>query len=188
MDYNFLTSLQADPWVSSMEPLIFNVRLVYIQSNFLASICHPQPARWFRYECETSQQPIRFNFDVEFCRPILPHSQILSLHHFNLRYLHFQYLQSLSNWIQLPSSETSPVFTLFQWTNNENTLTSVTALYQASSSSSYFSVERAAKTLHRMSPCTPVSVPAKITRMCMMFWLGHLMLDYNSCMIQSFNF
>ena len=24
-------------------------------------------------------------------------------------------------------------------------------------------VERAAKTLHRMSPCTPVSVPAKIT-------------------------
>ena len=27
----------------------------------------------------------------------------------------------------------------------------------------YFTVERAAKTLHRMSLCTPVSVPAKIT-------------------------
>ena len=48
------------------------------------------------------------------------------------------------------------------------TLSSVTALYYASSSSSYFTVERAAKTLHRMSPCTPVSVPAKIT------WLDHM--------------
>ena len=28
---------------------------------------------------------------------------------------------------------------------------------------SHFIVERAAETLHRMSPCTPVSVPAKIT-------------------------
>ena len=72
-------------------------------------------------------------------------SQVLSLHHFNLRSLHFQSLQSLPNWIQLPSSETSPVCSSFQ------------------SSSSYFTVERAAKTLHRMSPCTPVSIPAKIT-------------------------
>ena len=34
---------------------------------------------------------------------------------------------------------------------------------RVSSSSRYFTVERAARTLHRMSPCTPVSVPAKIT-------------------------
>ena len=34
----------------------------------------------------------------------------------------------------------------------------------------YFTVERAAKTLHRMSPCTPVSVPAKITwKLCDIF-------------------
>ena len=45
------------------------------------------------------------------------------------------------------------------------TLSSVTA----SSSSSYFTVERAAKTLYRMSPCTPVSFPAKIT---WLFWLA----------------
>ena len=31
------------------------------------------------------------------------------------------------------------------------------------SSSSYFAVERADKTLHRMSLCTPVNVPTKIT-------------------------
>ena len=43
------------------------------------------------------------------------------------------------------------------------TLFSGTAFYEASSSSSYFTVEKAAKTLHRMSPCTPVSVPTKIT-------------------------
>ena len=55
------------------------------------------------------------------------------------------------------------MYTSFQWINNENTLPSVTALYQAISSSSYFTVERAAKTLHRMSTCTPVGIPAKIT-------------------------
>ena len=33
--------------------------------------------RWFCYESETNEQPIRFNFDVELCRPILPQNQIL---------------------------------------------------------------------------------------------------------------
>ena len=55
------------------------------------------------------------------------------------------------------------MWTSFQRTNNNNTLPLVTTLYQASYCSSYFTMERAAKTLHRMSPCTPVSVPAKIT-------------------------
>ena len=44
--------------------------------------------------------------------------------------------------------------------------TSVTAFYQASSSSSYFTLERAAQTFHQMSPGAPVSVPAKITWVC----------------------
>ena len=35
----------------------------------------------------------------------------------------------------------------------------------ASSSSSYFIVEKATKTLHQMSPCTPASISAKITGM-----------------------
>ena len=39
----------------------------------------------------------------------------------------------------------------------------MTAFYQDRSSSSYLALERAAKTLHRMSLCTPVNVPAKIT-------------------------
>ena len=34
---------------------------------------------------------------------------------------------------------------------------------QAQVTSRYLTVERATKTLHRMSPCTPVSDPAKIT-------------------------
>ena len=36
-------------------------------------------------------------------------------------------------------------------------------LLQSSIRSSYFTVERATETLHRMSPCTPVSIPAQIT-------------------------
>ena len=87
------------------------------------------------------------------------------LHHFNLGSLYLQSLQSLPNWIQLYTSEISPMCTQFHWTNNKSTLPSVTVFYQANSSSSYFTVERAAKTLHRMSPCMPVSVPAKITWM-----------------------
>ena len=36
-------------------------------------------------------------------------------------------------------------------------------LVQARATSKYLTLERAAKTLHRMSPCTPLRVPAKIT-------------------------
>ena len=32
-------------------------------------------SRWFRYESETNRQPIKFNFDVDFCRPVLPRNQ-----------------------------------------------------------------------------------------------------------------
>ena len=64
---------------------------------------------------------------------------------------------------QLHTSETSPVCTSCQRKNNKSTIPSVTVFCQESSSSSYFAVERAAEPLHRMSPCTPVSVPAKIT-------------------------
>ena len=62
---------------------------------------------------------------------ILPHSQILSLHHFNLRSLHFQSLQFVPNWIQLPESETSPVCTSFQWTNNKNMLSTIKLAFSA---------------------------------------------------------
>ena len=53
-----------------------------------------------------NQQPIRLNLYVKFCWPVLPHSQILCLHHFNLRSSYFQSLQSLTNLIQLHASET----------------------------------------------------------------------------------
>ena len=92
----------------------------------------------------------------------LPHSQILCLHHFNLRSFYFKFLQFLPNWIQLHTSGTSAICTPFQRINNKK-LSSLTAFYWASSSSSYFTVEKAAKTLHQMSPCTPVSVSSKIT-------------------------
>ena len=82
-----------------------------------------QPIRFYL----TNQQPIRFNLDVEFCRLILPHYQILCLHHFNLRSLYLQSSQSLPNSIQLQTSVTSPMCTLFQWINNKNTLSSATA-------------------------------------------------------------
>ena len=36
------------------------------------------------------KQPIRFNFDVEYCRLVLPRNQILCLHHFNSRSLYLQ--------------------------------------------------------------------------------------------------
>ena len=62
---------------------------------------------------------------------VLPHSQILSLHHFNLRFLHFQSLQSVPNWIQLATSETSPLCTSFQWTNNKNMLSAIKLAFSA---------------------------------------------------------
>ena len=37
----------------------------------------------------TNVANLEFNFDVEFCRPILPHNQILCLDHFNLIFLAF---------------------------------------------------------------------------------------------------
>ena len=46
-----------------------------------------------------------FNQNVKFCRPNLPHNQILCLHHFNLRSLYFQSLQSLTNFMQFHASE-----------------------------------------------------------------------------------
>ena len=64
--------------------------------------------RWFYHESETNWQPIRFNFNVEFCRPILSYNNIFCLHHFNLRSLYLQPPQSLPNWIQLYTAETSP--------------------------------------------------------------------------------
>ena len=112
-----------------------------------------------------SLQPIRFNFDVEFCRPNLPQNQILCLHHFNLLSLYFQSLQSLPNWIQLHTS-------LFQWTNN--TILSVTAFYYASSSSNNVTLEKTAKNLHRMSPYTPASVPNKIAWIVLLQMLRNL--------------
>ena len=53
---------------------------------------------------QKKKQPIRFNFSVKFCRPVLSRNQILCLHHFHLRSLYFQSLQSLPNWIQLDTS------------------------------------------------------------------------------------
>ena len=61
-----------------------------------------------------NKQPLRFNLNDEFCRPVLPHNQILCLHDFNLRSLYFQVLQSLPNWIQLQVSGTSAIRTPFQ--------------------------------------------------------------------------
>ena len=55
--------------------------------NFLV-FCRPT-ARWFPYESERNKQPIKFNLDDKFCRPVLPHSQILCPIHFNLGSLYF---------------------------------------------------------------------------------------------------
>ena len=80
-----------------------------------------------------------------------------------LRSLYFQSLQSLLNWIQLDTSWTSPVCTSFQLLNNKSILPSVAAFsflcqFQLKLS---VTVERSAKTLHRMSPCTPMSFSPK---------------------------
>ena len=68
-----------------------------------------------------------------FTSSVLPHNQILCLHHFNLKSFYFQsdLCQTGSNYIRC-----------------------VTAFFWASSSSSYFTVERNAKTLH-LVPCKP---------------------------------
>ena len=42
--------------------------------------------------------------DVRFCQPVLPYNQVPCLYH-TLRSLYSQYLQSLPNWIQLPTSK-----------------------------------------------------------------------------------
>ena len=51
-------------------------------------------------DCSDGSLP-GYQFDVEFCRPVLPRNQILCLHHFSLRSLYFQSLQSLTKLIQL---------------------------------------------------------------------------------------
>ena len=108
------------------------IHVVYLQddfplhfiSGFSQPLNHYHPlSRWFHDECETNQQSIKFNFNVEFCWSVLSHShEILLLHHFNLRSLYFQSLQSLPNWIQLPTLETSPMCTSFQRTNKTNVI------------------------------------------------------------------
>ena len=99
-------------------------------------------------------------------------ANFISLQRFDLRSSYFQSLQSLTNLFQFHALKTSPMCTSFQWTNNKNTLPSVLAFYYTSSSSSYFTVEGGAKTLYRVSSCTPVSFPAKIT------WFGQKLLCY----------
>ena len=77
---NFETICSAieDIQVRTYENLGFSsVKLCEIHSH---SFHHWQTTRWFRNEYETNQQPIRFNFDVEFFRSILPYNQILCLH------------------------------------------------------------------------------------------------------------
>ena len=76
----------------------------------------------FPGDFQTNQPSIKFNFFVEFCWPVLSHSQILLLHHFNLRSLHFQSLQSLPNWIKLPTLERSPECSSFQRSNKGNVI------------------------------------------------------------------
>ena len=101
-----------------------------------------------------------------FAGTVLPHNQILCLHHFNSRSLYFQCLQCLPNLILLDTWETHQCALHF---NVEITRTNFLQLQPSIRSvpaqvrSTYFTVERANKTLHQISPCTPVSVPAKIT-------------------------
>ena len=79
--------------------------------------------------------------------------------------LYFQSLQCLPNLILLHTLETSPMFTSFQWINDKtNSLQLQPSIRPAPAqvTSKYFTVEKATKTLHQMSPCTLVSVPAKI--------------------------
>ena len=143
--------------------------LICLKRNQDGSIFNPYTtylSRWFRYESETNQQPIRFNFDVEFCRPVLPYNQILWLHHLKLISLYFQSLQSLPNLILLHTWGISPKCALHF--NEQITRIHILLLQPsirpvpAEVTSKYFTVERAAKTLHRMSTYIPVSVPAKI--------------------------
>ena len=76
---------------------------------------------WMTSSAGPSYLAIRSNLDDEFCQPVLHRNQILCLHHFNLRSLYFQSLQSLPNWIQLHTSRTSATCTPLQWINNKNT-------------------------------------------------------------------
>ena len=50
----------------------------------------PSPPGDFVTREKQINSQIRFNFDVELCRPVPPHNQILCLHHFYLRSLYFQ--------------------------------------------------------------------------------------------------
>ena len=86
-------------------------------------------ARWFCYKSETNEQPIRFNFDVKVCWPVSPYNQIFCPHHFNLRSLYFQSLQSFLYWIQLHTLETSALCSPCHWRNNKSRLPSITVFY-----------------------------------------------------------
>ena len=100
---------------------------------------------------------------TSFAGPSHSQSDPLCTSHFNLTLLYFQSLQSLANWIQLNMSGTSAICTPFQWINNKNTFFCYSLLSGQFQLSGYFTVETTAQTLHRASPCTLVSVPAKIT-------------------------
>ena len=103
----------------------------------------------------------QINLDDEFCRPVLPHNQILCLHHFNLRSLYIQFLQSLPNWIQLHTSGTSAICTPFQWIKNKNTF-SCYSLQLGQFQLKLFYCGNGRQNF--ASNVTPVNVPAKITR------------------------
>ena len=129
-------------------------------------------SRWFCYESEMNWQPITINFDVEFCRPILPHNQILCLHLFNLRFLDFQSLQPLPNWIQLHTSETWPlIMHLIRMNEKREHTLFCYSLPSAQFQLMLFYCGKGRQTLQWMSPCTPVNVPAKIT------WLENICVD-----------
>ena len=110
------------------------------------------------------KQPIRFNFDVEFCLSIVPHHPIFCLHHFNLSrpctFNLYNLCQTVSNYICREAHQCALHF-------NEKITSTHSLLLQPFirpvPAQSYFAVERVAKTLRRMSSCTPVNVPAKIT-------------------------
>ena len=131
----------------------------------------PQDSRCFRYEIETNKQPIIFNFDVEFCPSVLLHNQMVCLNQFEILVLPVFTISAKLDLITCVGNFTSVHFISMR----NYALPSVTAFYKAGSSSSYFTVERAAKTLHRMSPCTLVSVRAKITWLLKVFALYELM-------------
>ena len=92
---------------SKVENMEFNIRKAQYKLNFFSMFnangiaqSAPEPGDFL-----TNVKQISSHFNVAFCRPALPHNQILCLHDFNLRSLYFQSLQPLLNWIQLHTPE-----------------------------------------------------------------------------------